>query len=68
MLEHPQGGQWKQHLYCGGRSGGESQCAPWDGRFDAAEEVSRIVDEWKDLVISVNMQGWVYQGRTPARV
>ena len=40
MLEYPQGGQWKQHLHRGRRSGGEFECAPWDGGFDAVEEVS----------------------------
>lgn len=40
MLVSPQGRQWEQHLYRGRGRGREFECAPWDGRFDAVEEVS----------------------------
>lgn len=40
VLVSPQGRQWEQYLYRGRGSGGEFVCAPWDGGFDAIEEVS----------------------------
>ncbi len=59
MLVSPQGRQWEQHLYRGWRSGGEFECAPRDGGFNAVEKVSGSERGRKYIEIGV-LQSWLY--------
>lgn len=62
MLFSPQGRQWEQHLYRGRGRGGEFECAPWDGGFDAVEEVSGSERGRKYIEIGINIVGFCRVG------